>query len=162
MGRASSCDLARRAARRAHPRDVLGQHGLRDEPTTRKWDPGLNDLGRFAESRPEGTRFVAASWGVATQIFCFSQGRPEFIHEAYWSYDGKDELAAMLAAFPAKNTVYLVALDPAPQPHADAADRIFADAASLVGWREEPVEPELRAITCVRAKKLVRDQLRPR
>ena len=51
------------------------QQDIREGRVTRKWDPGLNALGRFANDRPSGAGFVAAGWGVATQIFCFSQGR---------------------------------------------------------------------------------------
>jgi hypothetical protein len=135
------------------------QRGLRDGAVTRKWDPGLNVLGSFAASRPEGVRFVAAGWGVATQIFCFSQGRREFIHDVYRWYDGKRSLETVLETLPGKHTAYLVALDPPQGPCADETPRIFADAAKLDGWVEAPVEPELAAIGCVRAMKLVRSAM---
>jgi hypothetical protein len=132
------------------------QRHLRDGSFTRKWDPGLNALGRFAASRPEGAGFLAGGWGVATQIFCFSQGRPDFVHELYWDYRGAGHLESTLKAWRSKNTVYLVALEPPVGPRADVPARVFADAAMVKGWREEPAEPEVRAIGCARVIKLVR------
>jgi hypothetical protein len=140
------------------PATLSVQEGLREMRTTDKWHPGLNELGRFAASRPEGTRFIAASWGVATQIFCFSQGRREFIQEAYWKDRGPNDLASILAATPSRHTIYIVALDPPIGPHADEADNIFADSETLPNWREAPVEPELATIDCLRVKKLVRTE----
>ena len=107
------------------------------------------------EGPSRGPGFVAAGWGVATQIFSFSQGRRGLVDELYWNYQGSAQLAAQLDAR-GWNEVYVVALEPLHPLHADAAAQIFADAKSLPGWRVEAVDQELAAIDCVRSLKLVR------
>ncbi|HYC76253.1 MAG TPA: hypothetical protein VEI02_01385 [Planctomycetota bacterium] len=127
------------------------QRDLRATRATRKWDPALNELGRFA-GRHETTGFLAAGWGVSTQIFCFGQGREDVVRQLYRNYEGVAELQHELDTSRHRSAVYVVALNPPVGPLNEVPPRIFADLAHVKGWVQAPLEPELSspALRCVK------------
>ena len=125
------------------------------------WSPDLTSLGRAAGRQGEGATFIAADWGVATQIYCLSNGRAGLVSEPFWEYQGVEALARLLAERHAQ-IFYVVGLHPRSEVAPDATRRIFEDAARLPGWREGPVEPEMARLVAVEVRKYLAVTPEPR
>jgi hypothetical protein len=118
------------------------------------WHPDLTQLGRFAADRAGEAIFIAADWGVATQIYCFSNGRPGFVEEPIWSYAGPTQLLR-LQQQSGTDTLYAVALKPPSSVKPATTERIFRDLASSPYWREAPVDAEASSFSAVTVRKFV-------
>jgi hypothetical protein len=126
------------------------------------WDTSLSKIGSFAAKQPEDTLFVAADWGVATQVVCLSQGRK--VPELFWNYQGKMELLDLLKERKSK-TLYVLWLRPPAKPVKElkweSTKRIIIDSFSLRGWHEVAVEGEvarLRSVGVIKCVKLDRSK----
>jgi hypothetical protein len=117
------------------------------------WNPDMTELGRLAAAHTNDAIFVAADWGVKTQIYCFTNGRPGFVYEAYWSYNRPEDLMR-LQQQPEK-ALYAVALNPPSVVRPENTKRIFRDLAGSGYWRETPVEPEFSKLAAVTVRKFV-------
>jgi hypothetical protein len=124
-----------------------------------EWHPDFSALGIWASRTPSDTVFVAADWGLATQIACFSNG----VHvpkELFWNYERREQLEAALSE-PGTRTYYLVGLvEPSPV-NRDGTRRLIADAATVPGWREEPVDPEAAALKTLVIRRFIRAPASP-
>lgn len=128
---------------------------------SRSWSPALARLGSFAARQADQAVFVAADWGVATQIYCFANGRPGLVYEPYWHALEATDLRADLRSIQAKSgrrLVYLVRLEPAADVIPGARARVEAALLSDPYWLEVPVEPEAR-LPGVRIRKLLAVEL---
>lgn len=133
------------------------EQALRQGDASPGWDPSLARLGEFAARRTDRALFVAAGWGVGTQIRCFSNGRPGLLEELFWNYRGASQLHELLASS-GKPVVYLVRLRTDPSGAA-LAERIEHDLAGDRDWIAVPVEPETIPWRAVSIRKF---QARPR
>lgn len=122
-----------------------------------RWDTSLSQMGSFAAGKPSNVLFVAADWGVATQVICLGQGRE--VPEPYWAYHGKEDLYNLM--HPGKSSVvYLLFLNPPSGLQPGNSERIAKDAINLKGWRQVPVEREIAGLRSVGVIKIVRTDRR--
>jgi hypothetical protein len=121
-----------------------------------QWHPNLTQIGKFAAARPRDTIFVAADWGVATQIYCISNGRQGLVHELFWNYGGPEKLRQLQKQSVA-TTVYTVSLNPLSNVRPENTQRIFLDLESSPHWHEVKVEPELAQLVAVTVRKFLYD-----
>jgi hypothetical protein len=123
---------------------------------TTEWDPSLTVLGRFAAAHADNSVFVAADWGVATQIFCLGQGQSDLVFEAYSSYSGLPRIERWIAQA-RKRIVYVVTLWPisnnAYPP--GTSERILRDFSASPHWTSAPLDPELAGLESVHVVKFV-------
>jgi hypothetical protein len=117
-----------------------------------RWDPSITRAGEFAGRHARDAVFVATDWGVATQLYCFADGRPGLVHEAFRRRE--NGLAAILDRA-AGRAVYLVALRP-PSGVARDAGWVATAMAAAPGWVEVGVEPEITGLRAVGFRKFVR------
>jgi hypothetical protein len=121
---------------------------------TLMWDPSLTALGEQAARRQADAAFIAADWGVETQIYCFAGGRPDSVYPLFWNYRGPEELGKTLAAS-RKNTFYLIGLKEHSGVSRTNTARLWEDAGRLPNWEEVPVEDELASLRAVLVRKFV-------
>lgn len=115
--------------------------------------PSFTQLGEFAARQGPSVTFIASDWGVATQIYCLAQGRPGVVHEPFWNYGGRVELARVVEPY---DTFFLVEMRRPLNVNPEAREAIRRDAASLPGWREAPLDAELTALPEVSVQKFAR------
>jgi hypothetical protein len=122
---------------------------------TRAWDPSLNTAAEFAARQPQDAIFIAANWGTATQAFCFSNGRQQFVFEPYPFYGGPETLNPILAP-PERQLVIAAAIRPAAPLRPGEINTlrqvtaaIFRDLATSNGWEEVPADPAVRDLRAV-------------
>jgi hypothetical protein len=117
------------------------------------WHPDLTELGRLAAAQANDAIFVAADWGVGTQIYCFANGRRGFVYEAFWSYNGPEDLVRLQEQ--AGKALYVVALNPRSYVRPENTRRIFKDIEDSGYWREKPVEVEFSNLVAVTVRKFL-------
>ncbi len=132
---------------------ALERH-LLEGATSDDFDPALTRLGALASQEPEDVIFVATTWGVATQIACFSNGRPNRVVEAFWRDEPGDRVPALLDQHPHARVVYLVAWNK-PLGLPDRRPAIEADFAANRRVREEPVPAPFQALTSLSFRRFV-------
>jgi hypothetical protein len=115
------------------------------------WDPSLSRIGEIAAKNVDRAIYVASDWGVATQIYCLSNGRPGIVREPFWNYQGPQNLYFG----PGRYDLYLVRLRNPPRVVPGAMERIERDLAADPRWREVPVEPEAASLREVLVRKFV-------
>jgi hypothetical protein len=121
------------------------------------WDHSLTDLGNYAACKKDDAFFVAADWGVATQIYCISQGNPELVSEPFWNYGGIEDLNRIIIKS-GKSTFYLVTKYPLSRVKEHNTLQILDDAGKLQGWRELPPEQEIAAMKAIRVRKFTKTE----
>jgi hypothetical protein len=124
--------------------------------TSRTWHPNLTQVGLFAAEHANKAIFVAADWGVATQIYCLSNGRHGLVQEIFSSYTGPEDLLRLQKQFGVK-VVYVVSLNPPSKVRLENTQRIFQDLESDSHWRETKVEPLIANFTAVTVRKFLFD-----
>jgi len=120
------------------------------------WHPSLTQLGRFAANRADEAVFIAADWGVATQIYCLSNGRPGLVQQAFWSYRGPEDLLRLQQQSGMK-VLYAVSLNPTSGVMPETTQRILRDLENSSHWRETAVEPAASNLTAVTVRKFLYD-----
>jgi hypothetical protein len=123
---------------------------------SRTWHPNLTQMGQFAAEHANEAIFVAADWGVATQIYCLSNGRQGLVQEIFSSYSGPADLLRLQKHF-AANVVYVVSLNPPSNVRPENTLRIFHDFESSLHWREAKVEPLVANFSAVIVRKFLFD-----
>lgn len=123
---------------------------------SRTWHPNLTQLGVFAAEHANEAIFVAADWGVATQIYCLSNGRHGLVQQIFSSYSGPADLLRLQKQF-AVNVVYVVSLNPPSKVRLENTQRIFEDFESNSHWTEVKVEPLVANFTAVKVRKFLFD-----
>jgi hypothetical protein len=117
------------------------------------WSPELTQLGRFAAARAGKAVFIAADWGVATQIYCLSNGRDQLVYEPFWSYEGPAQLQR-LQQESGTDVLYALSLNP-PKVRVATAERIFRDLASSPYWQETDIDAEAAHWHAVTIRKFI-------
>ena len=124
----------------------------------RSWSPALARLGDFAARQADRAVFVASDWGVATQIYCFANGRPGLVEEPFWhaleAADLRKDLRA-LQAKSGKRLLYLVRLEPPAEVIPGARTRVERALLADPYWMEVPVEAEAARLPGIRVRKLL-------
>lgn len=112
------------------------------------WSPELTKLGEFASDQCGKARFIAVTWGLAYQIYAFSNGCPRITRELFWDYQGPDHLREILAASPASD-IYLVGR-PGNRINVENEKRIEKDLRALPDWMEVPASPPVASLKTIR------------
>lgn len=120
----------------------------------KSWHPELTRVARFAATRAGEAAFIAADWGVGTQVFCLGQGRPGLIKELFREYRGPDDLVRFREEA-GVDAYYALSLRPPSGVAPGDTARILRDLESEPGWREMKVEPELRNLAAVAVRKFL-------
>lgn len=128
---------------------------LAEGRAARGFDPELNRLGAFAARQDDDVTFIAATWGVGTQIYCFSNGREGVVAEPFWSYAGPRDLEQ---AAEGRRAFYVVATVPLSDVSPESSMRIMMDAGALAGWTVAPVEPEVASLRTLHVTKHLRSR----
>lgn len=116
------------------------------------WDPSLTEIGYSAGKRANEAVFIAADWGVATQIYCLSDGQPDLVHELFWNYQGPQDIRHVVEKA-GKKTLYVVVKKPNSKVKPENTARILRDMEKLPGWDEIPVESEVAELGAVEVRK---------
>ncbi|MBI4320001.1 MAG: hypothetical protein HY675_16040 [Chloroflexi bacterium] len=116
------------------------------------WDPSLTEVGLFAAQRADEAIFIAADWGVATQIYSLSDGQPGLVYQLVWNYKGPKDLQR-IAESAGKDSLYVVAKKPRSPVNPEVTGRILRDIVELPGWQEMPVENEIADLRAVEVRK---------
>jgi hypothetical protein len=116
------------------------------------WNPSLAQTGKFAAAHAGPAVFVASDWGVATQIYSYSNGRPWLVYQPFWGYGGPEQLRS-IQRNSGKPVLYLVRLDPPRGVVPEATARIERDLAADPAWQEVPVEEEAARLRGVLVRK---------
>jgi hypothetical protein len=124
---------------------------------SKHWDPSLTKLGILASEETADAVFIAADWGVATQVFCLSNGHPNFVHEIFWDYQGPDHIISITQKTE-KNFFYIITLDPISHVKPETTNRILHDAERLKDWREVTPETEFAKLEAVTVRKFARSK----
>lgn len=131
---------------------------IRDDKYTLAWHPSLNTAAEFIARQPESAIVMTANWGIGAQVFCFANGRENFLFEMYAAYfrpDGEEALQKVLE--PAERQIVIAAaLRPATTREfgqentlLQIRDAIFRDLAEEPEWEAIPVDPSVRGLRAV-------------
>lgn len=119
-----------------------------------EWDPSLTKIGLFAARHADDAVFIASDWGMGTQIFCLSNGRPDLVHELFWNYRGPDEMKKVLRES-GKRIMYLVDKKPHTKVNPANTARMLHDIDMLTDWKETAVDKEAANLKAVEVRKLL-------
>jgi hypothetical protein len=122
------------------PALVSALEAIRDDRYAGSWDPSVNAAALFAARQPENAVFIAADWGIATQVFCLADGRPDFVFEPFWDYQGRETLDRILDR-PGREFALVAASKPRTAIRPQATVEIFADLAARKDWVEVALDP---------------------
>lgn len=136
------------------PGMIAIERGILEGRASKRWDPSLAQVGRFAAKMAGRAVFVASDWGVGAQIYCFSNGRPGLLYEPFWRYAGPRELHAIQTTS-GTSVLYLVRLEPPVLVKREITKKIEHDLVADGSWREVPVEPEVAHLAAVNVRKFV-------
>ena len=95
---------------------------------------------------------------MATQIYCYANGRPGLVLEPFWQDAEVAGLRESLRASQAKSgkgLLYLVRLDPPADVIPGVFARIERDLAADPYWLEVPAEPEVARLPGIKIRKFL-------
>jgi hypothetical protein len=105
------------------------------------WDPALTEVGRFAARHADEAAFVAAEWGIGTQMYCLANGRARTVYDFSLRYSGPRELDYVIQKS-RKNVLYIVHQRCPGVTDTAVVMRIVDEMRHLPGWKEVPVEDD--------------------
>jgi hypothetical protein len=111
-----------------------------------KWSPELTRLGEFAAKHQNDALFIAADWGVATQIYCLGDGKTK-IYEIFWPHGPVVPVNVSLTEIINNNNlncVYIVLLEPPRNVNPLRTSEVLPAMKSLYGWKETDIEDEVK------------------
>ena len=111
----------------------------------------LSRLGEFAANQIGKAAFVATEWGVGTQIYCFANGRPNFVDEVFWRYHRPKDLLDIHERS-GQRVVYAV---DDRRKVVGKAEWILRDYEKSGMWRELPIESELAHFSRIRIRRFM-------
>lgn len=126
---------------------------VRDDKYSMIWDPSLNTAAAFAARQPENTVFIAANWGTAAQVFCFANGRQNFVVEPFTQYQGHLTMDRLLAGRQLAVVAAVKPLVPLKPGEVNTlwqvTDEIFDNIATAPNWEEAPVDRSVQNLRAV-------------
>lgn len=118
---------------------------------SRRWDPQLARLAERAAGVPEDEVFLAADWGMALPIYCFSQGRPGIVREPLWSNEWRTRIADLER--PGRfRRIHVLVMNPPSGLRPRRTEAILRWIESRPGWREVEPPPWLRPFDVVSSR----------
>jgi hypothetical protein len=131
-------------------------NAIRGDRYSPPWDPSVTVAARYLAALPPGTAFIAADWGIATQVFALSNGRQGYVSEPFWDVRA-DSTVLRILSDSHYNAVAVAALRPRSGVKPKATDAIFRTMDSVSAWQEIPVDTtiaHLRSIEIHRYRRL--------
>ncbi len=122
--------------------------------TSLDWDPSLSEMGHFASKLSNDAIFIASDWGVATQIFCLSNGLPDLVYEPFWKYRGPNDIKSIIDKR-SKKIIYLVNKKRKTNVKPYNTNRILRDIETLKYLKPTPVEKEISELKAVEIRKFL-------
>jgi hypothetical protein len=116
------------------PRLVEARAALVAGEAAPEWSPALDGFARWAASQGGDALFVATDWGLAPQLYAYSNGARRFLWDAVWD-PRPPSFAGALAERWRKRRLYLVRV-PAVSVRPERAAAIERWLASEPHWRE--------------------------
>ncbi|HOF17831.1 MAG TPA: hypothetical protein PK082_02895, partial [Phycisphaerae bacterium] len=123
------------------------------------WHPSLNAMGRFAARHADDAVFLAADWGVGTQIVCHADGREGVLYEPFWDYRGQADVLD-IARGCGRDALYVVWKKPPSPIRTVETDRMLRDTETLPAWRRVETEAQIANLPAVGVRKFVRAEPR--
>jgi hypothetical protein len=128
-------------------------HALARGASSETWDPSLTRLGELSAKRAGQDLFVAGNWGIATQVYCLSNGHPRVVREldagrVSTSMEKMLRLGRFRSIYLVLNARHMVPGPAVTRPLVAA----FEEHANL---REVPVEEEMARLAAVKVRKFV-------
>jgi hypothetical protein len=114
------------------------------------WDPSLMRLGKLVAKRAGRDRFIAGNRGVATQMYCLSDGDPELVRELFWEPTPHLENSLDPDRF---RCYYLILKVPHAFPDPDMTQRLVTAFDRHPNQREVPVERRFARLAAVKVRK---------
>jgi hypothetical protein len=112
-----------------------------------EWSPELTRLGEFAAKRQKDALFIAADWGVATQIYCLGDGKTR-IYEIFWrqrpSTPVDVTLKAIINNYKNISCIYVALLEPPRNVSPSRTSLVIPTMKSLHEWKETEIEDEIK------------------
>lgn len=126
--------------------------------TSVMFDSSITKLGHLASNRAKEAIFMAADHGIATQIYCLSNGHPNLVHELFANYKGPKQIKDIIRQT-GKTIMYVVIRNPSMQLIPKNTENIFRDIDTLSdwlpGWEEVLVENELADLKAIKVRKFM-------
>ncbi len=122
------------------------------------WAPSLTRLGELGAQRAGHDLFVAGNWGVATQMYCLSNGHPSMVRELLqWPTVPPLEKVLDLDRY---SSFYLVLKVPHTFPDPVVTRRLITAFEEHPNLREIPAEPSLTHLAGVKVRRFVRSDVK--
>jgi len=119
------------------------------------FDRSFAVLGEFGARKADDAVFVASDWGVATQLYCYSGGRPGIVHQLFRDYQGPDQIEGIWRDS-GKRELFVVRLEPPSSVKPDVTRRIEAETNADQRWHATAVPHEVSSLSRVRVSGFVR------
>jgi hypothetical protein len=138
----------------------LQQTFLRGD-ASQAWDPSLTRIGEFAARKSDEAVFIAADWGVATQMICFVNGAPGIVMQiggaAGWTPSSADKIRNFVRQS-GRSEFYLVFAEPPYFVPLELRSLILeeVDRAFARQWRRQPLDQDLLGLRSVFVVKYAR------
>jgi hypothetical protein len=116
------------------------------------WDPSLSYIGYFASNKAGDAVFIAAGWGVATQIYCLSNGKRKLVYEPFYNYEGVSQLKGIIEKS-GKKIIYILKKRPEKKVFVNNTAQILKDVKLIEELKEVPVDNEIAQLKAVESKK---------
>jgi len=124
--------------------------------TSSIWSTEFTRLGEFAAKQPGNALFIAADWGVATQIYCLGNGKTK-IFELFWrSEDATESTLNEIINKNNINYIYLLYKEPPTSVFPVITSNILPTMKNLHECKEVDIEDEIK-FKNIRIHKFVKD-----
>ena len=136
------------------PNVVAVEQQLEAGKASQRFDPEFTRVAEISAAKSANAAFVAADWGMATQLYCMNNGKPDSVYETYWGQDPAGNMQEVLKRT-MKPEVYVLVAGISPQ-FADASAAILQAVTKAPDWQEMPVDKEFDGLHRIRVRKFVR------
>lgn len=113
------------------------------------WDISLTRIGEFAEKKTDDAIFIAADWGVASQIFSISNGKENYIYEIFRNYQEVNDIYKIIKNSK-KKQLYIVGRIPPTDVNPENTEKIWRDVYNAYFLKILPLDKELLNLKAVK------------
>jgi hypothetical protein len=106
-----------------------------------RFHPDLTKAGEFAFRHRNDAVFIAANWGIATELYALSNGQPGLVYELWGNYRGSDVISDIHSQSN-RSVLYVVEYLDLDIYTEGGAVRILRDIRADRRWVERPTEPD--------------------
>jgi len=130
------------------------EHAFVDGQAGIDYDPSYSRLGEFAASSRDSI-FIAADWGIATQIYCLSDGAADLVYEMYEMPEARERTRQAIQTTD-RRVLYLLTRRRHSPAFPARTSEIEAEIASSPLWREVRPEGQIQNLRAVYVRKFER------